>query len=290
MEFVAVRRVFKRQESVAYAESTGGVMINQKSKTSKKKSGIKKAFVVSALILILLIAAVLVCVLTRLDAIVKAAIEKYGSEAAGTAVRVESVKIRIREGSGAVKGLTLANPEGFKDSHAFSLGEIGIGIDIRSLTQDVKIIDDIRVIAPEIFVEMNSSRVTNLNVIRKNLEKSAPGEKAASPRKSSKAGKDESGSETRMIIRRILFSDGLIRARIAPLNGRTFQLKLPSIEMRNLGGKNGATPDELTRQIIGELCRRAAAEVEKKTGEFMADKAKDAVRSQIEGGVGRLLR
>lgn len=254
-------------------------MIIQKSKTSKKKSGIKKAFVVSALILIILIAAVLAFVLTRLDFIVKAAIEKYGSRAAGVSVRVESVKIRLREGSAAIRGLTLANPEGFTDTYAFSLGETRAGIDIRSLTEDVNVIDEIRVLAPRVFVEINSEKSVNLNVIRKNLEASSKGKPA--PGKKSKEGK-----QARLIIKRILFSDGSIQARIAAVKGKTLELRLPSIEMRNLGGKNGATPDELTRQIIGELCRRALAEVERKVGAVAAEKAKDAVKSKIQSEIG----
>jgi hypothetical protein len=257
---------------------------NQKSKTVKKKSGIKKVFVIGALILVVFIAAVLVCVLTRIDAIVKAAIEKYGSQAAGTPVRVESVRIRLREGSGAIRGLTLANPEGFKGPYAFSLGESGVGIDIRSLTEEVKIINEILVRAPEIFVEINSANVVNMNVIRKNLEKAAPRKKSAS------AKKVKTGPEPRLIIRRIVFSEGSIQARIASLNDKTVQLRLPAIEMEHIGGKNGATPDEITRQIIGELCRRAVNEVEKKVSGIAVEKAKDALKSQIESGMGRLLR
>jgi hypothetical protein len=259
------------------------MMKKQKSKTTRKKSGIRKAFAAGVLILVLLIVAVLVCVLTRLDAIVKAAIEKYGSRAAGTAVRVESVKIRLREGSGAIRGLTLANPEGFKEPYAFSLGEIGVTIDIRSLAEEVKIINEISVRAPEIFVEINSSNAVNLNVIRNNLEKAAP-------KKSARTAMDKSGPEPRLIIRRLFFSNGSIQARIASLNDKIYQLKLPAIAMENLGGKNGATPEEITRQILDELCGRAVNEVEKKISGIAVEKAKDAVRSQIESGVGRLLK
>jgi hypothetical protein len=264
-------------------------MKKQRSETSKRKSGIKKAFVVGALILILLTAAVLTFVLTRLDFIVKAAIEKYGTQSAGVSVRVESVNIQLREGSAAIRGLTIDNPAGFTDPKAFSLGETGVGINIRSLAENVKVIDDIHVLAPKIFVEINSNRSVNLNVIRKNLERSAAGAAAPPPGKTErKTGK---GAEPRLIIRRILFSDGSIDARIAALNNKTFQLRLPSVEMRNLGGKNGATPDELTRQIIGELCRRAVAEVERKVGGIASEKLRDAVKSEISPeNLGRLLR
>ena len=86
---------------------------------------------------VLLFAVAIVCVLTRLDAIVKAAIEKYGSAATATAVRVESVRIRLREGSGTVRGITIANLRGFEGKHAFSLGETGVAIEVGSITRQI---------------------------------------------------------------------------------------------------------------------------------------------------------
>jgi hypothetical protein len=265
-------------------------MTTKKSGTAAKKTSMKKKILTGALILILIIAVILVCVLTRLDVIVKASIETYGTRAAGTAVRVESVKIRLREGSAAIRGLSIANPQGFADRYAFSLGETGVGINIRSLTEEVKVINDIRVLAPEIFVEINSAGAVNLDVIRKNLEQSASREKAVPPSKSAQGKKNGRVKEPRLIVRHILFADGSIQARIAALKDKTVQLRLPSIEMRNLGGKSGATPDEITRQILGELCRRAVARVEGNIGAIAEEKAKDAAKSQIERGVERLLR
>ena len=75
-------------------------------------------------------------VLTNLDSLVKAAIEKYGSEATQTAVRVDKVRIKITEGDGAIYGLTVANTKGFDLAHAISLGETGLGIDLKSIKDE----------------------------------------------------------------------------------------------------------------------------------------------------------
>ena len=85
---------------------------SEKQTAGKRRSRAKKWLMGGMLAFVLVIAAVIVCMLTRLDAIVKAAIEKYGSAATATAVRVESVKIRLKQGSGAIRGLTIANPDG----------------------------------------------------------------------------------------------------------------------------------------------------------------------------------
>jgi hypothetical protein len=260
-------------------------MKSKKSSTKEKKSGLKKWLASAALVLVILITTVVICVLTRLDGIVKEAIEKYGSRAAGTKVRVESVKIRLREGSGAISGLTVANPAGFEGEHAFILGEIGVAIDIRSLTKKVKIVNEILIRAPEIFVEIISAKAVNLDIIRKNLDKSA------TPKKSAPTKEDKAGPEPRLIIRRILFTNGMVHVKIAAAGGKEYRIALPRIEMSNLGGRNGATPDQITRQILGELCRRALAEVERKGTGLAIQKAKDAVKSQVKKeALGRWLR
>jgi hypothetical protein len=248
-------------------------------KKYQERSGGKKWFIGVVLVIILITAVTVICVISRLDFMVKAAIEKYGSMATGTPVRVESVKIRLRQGSGDIHGLTIGNPAGFDGPHAFTLGETGIQIDLRSLTQEVKIIDAIHVLKPEIFFEMNSARSVNLNELKKYLEKTSPPKKTEAVKKEKK-----SGPEPKMIIRRILFSDGVVHVRIVPGGVRQYDLRMPAVEMTNLGGNTGATPDQITHQIIGELNRRAIREVEKKTVGAAVDKARDKAKELIQKG------
>lgn len=239
---------------------------------------------------VLLIVILLLCVFSNLDRIVKAGIEKYGSRAIGTAVHVESVRIRLKEGRAAVHGLTVVNPEGFSGQNAFSLGEIGACINVRSITEDVKIIDSITVLEPEILVEMNGDRTFNLNVILGNLSRSAPSsrEKTGAQRTEEADQKRETKEEPLLIIRNVLFRNGVIRGRLEFRGERETVLRLPTVEMRNLGAPDGATPTELTRQIIGELSRRALAEVRKKAVSAATEKVKNeaesAVRKKILGG------
>ena len=129
----------------------------------------KKVFLSLLLIIVIAIAGGVYYLLTNLDALVEAAIEKYGSEATQTAVRVDSVKISLKEGSSAINGLSVANPAGFEAKYAFSLGEISNKINIESLGNDVIVIDDITIRAPQVYFEMNQQRQTNLKELKKNL-------------------------------------------------------------------------------------------------------------------------
>jgi hypothetical protein len=213
----------------------------------------KKAILGIVLVVVIAIAGLLFYVLTNLDSLVKAAIEKYGSEATQTAVQVDRVQIKLTEGDGAIRGLTVANPAGFDLPHALSLGEIGLGVDLQSLQKEPYVINHITVRAPEIFAEVNNDKNINLNVLKNNLTagQSAAPEQPAQP-----------GAEPCMIIKRLTFEQGRIIARLTPLN-KDYTLNLPSINMSNLGGDSGATPGELARQILQRLTDAAQDEIRK---------------------------
>ncbi|MDM7926709.1 MAG: hypothetical protein QUS35_11900 [bacterium] len=203
---------------------------------------------------------------------------------------MKSVHIGLKEGRAAVRGLTVANPGGFNGKNAFTLGEIGAAIDVRSITEDVKIIDSIMVLEPEILAEMNEDRTFNLNVILGNLSRSASSSKEKTGARNTEEADQRrvTKEEPLLIIRNILFRNGVIRGRLEFGGDRETVLRLPTVHMRNLGAPDGATPTELTRQIIGELSRRALAEVRKKAVSAAKDRAKNeaesAVRKKILGG------
>jgi uncharacterized protein involved in outer membrane biogenesis len=241
----------------------------------KRKSSFKNAVVGTLVVLVVAAAAVVALVLTNLNAIVKTAIEKFGSEATLTAVRVDKVKISLKRGSGAIYGLTVANPRGFGTPHAFSLGEIGVGIDLRSLAGEVKIIDEIIVRGPEVFVEMNADKAVNLNELKKNLSRSMPSKLAA------QSDHGKKGKEPKLIIRRVRFSEGSILVKIVPQN-KEYRLNLPGLEMKNLGGRTGATPAQITRQVLGELMQCALGEARKKGTDLALEKAREKAKSLLQ--------
>lgn len=219
--------------------------------------------VVFGVVLVLLIAVGggVYFLLSNLDDIVKTAIETYGSEATKTSVKVNNVKIVLQDGSGAIRGLTVGNPQGFASPQAFSLGEIATQIDLNSLSGDLVVIEHITVRGPEIFFELNHAGKNNLEALKQNLASGSSGSSAASG-SSSSSSSSSSGAEPKLIVRKLLFVDGNIHAKVAPLN-KDYELKLPKVEMSNLGGSNGATPEQIADQVLKVLTDRAIAEVKK---------------------------
>ena len=239
----------------------------------------KKIILSLVIVVILALAGVLYYLFSNLDNLIKEAIEKYGSEATQTAVLVESVHIQLKDGAAAINGLSVANPEGFSYDTAFSLGEIKTGIDLKSLKEEPYIIDEITVRAPQVFVEINKDNKTNLNELKNNLMASIP---VVNPADQDKQTDKTTTAEPRLIIRRISFTDGNIKALVVPLNNKEYTLKLPSINMRNLGGTTGSTPTELTKEIINQLIDTAKKEVKKKGINAELDKLKAKARTKLE--------
>ena len=245
----------------------------------------KKIIPVAILIIVIAIAGSVYYLLTNLDALIEAAIEKYGSEATQTSVLVDSVKTDLTGGTASITGLTVGNPAGYDFTNAFSLGEIRVGIDFQSLQEEPYIINEITVLAPQVFVEVNEDNKTNLNELKRNLTASLPG-KTQDKKSQEPAG--GSAQEPLLIIRRIIFNDGTIQAKVAALKDKEYELKLPSLEMNNLGGSKGATATEIASEILKRLTDRASEIVKNDIIDAELNKLKDEAQRKIDEEKARL--
>jgi hypothetical protein len=233
----------------------------------------KKVVLGAILVLLITIGFGVYYLLSNLDSLVKSAIETYGSEATQTSVRVDNVKIVLQDGSGTISGLTIGNPKGFATPNVFSLGEIATQIDLKSLSEDVPVIEHITIRAPEVFFELNEQGQNNLDKLKSNLQSGAS-------TSSSSSSANSGGSEPKLIIRKLIFSGGNIHARVVPLD-KDYELKLPNIQMNDLGGKTGATPSQIASQALKVLTDRALAEIKQK--------GIDQYKAQLEGEVNKRL-
>ena len=234
----------------------------------------KKLFAGIFVILILAVAGGVYYVVANLDSIVKTNIEKYGSETTQTAVKVDNVLIRLTEGSAAINGLTIANPAGFSLPYAFSLGQIATDIDIDKTTKEVIAIELINISAPQVFYEINADRVGSLNVLKDNL-----GTGSSTPSSPSELPSDTTQSQQIQIqIGRLLLEDAKLHAKVAPLDNKTYNLPLPTLELTNLSG----TPEQISRQILNQLIEHAKKEIQKQGLDKELNKLKSKARKEVD--------
>ncbi|MBI3562169.1 MAG: hypothetical protein HY080_10710 [Gammaproteobacteria bacterium] len=221
-------------------------------------------------VIILAIAAGVYYFASNLDALVKAAIEKYGSQATHTPVRVDRVKITLLQGEGTIRGLSVANPPGFSAAPAFSLGEILTRINTKALTDKKIVIDEVRIIAPVVVYEMNAERQSNLLLLKENL---TAGGAPSAPQ--------EHNTEVKpitLVIQHLLLQDAKLHATIVPLNNRQLELSLPALELNNLVG----TPAQITRQVLSRVIEQAKTAVQQSAVGQEMEKLKTDVKEKID--------
>ncbi|RJQ47681.1 MAG: hypothetical protein C4538_04860 [Nitrospiraceae bacterium] len=244
----------------------------------------KKSIIIIGAIVVIIIGA-LIIMLTSLNRIVAAAIEKYGSLVTQTRVSVSSVNIDLSAGEGSVSGLTVGNPSGFTGPSAFHLGSISTKIDTGSITKDMVIVDNVTISGPHIMYEIDGSGRSNIEIIKQNVQQFQ--DKGTSGK--TETQNEDAGKGVNLQVRKLLIENGEIDVRIAALSDKVLSANLPRIELSNIGGKNGASPGEVSAQILSALTKEAGSAASKLGVDMYLGKTLDEVTKGIAKG-GDLLK
>ncbi|ABA57485.1 hypothetical protein [Nitrosococcus oceani] len=200
-----------------------------------------------------------------LNGLIKAAIERYGTQITQTRVQISTVKIAPTAGGGTISRLTISNPPGFSSSSLIALDTISIKIDASTLRQNPIIIKEIIFHSPQVFFEISLSGKSNIGVLRKNIV--TAGEFI--PLRLKQTGK----KEIKLVIQRLTIEEGQIHAAISGLEGRQLTGKLPRLELTDIGNeKGGFSPKEMAEEIIAALINpvdSAASKLRAKTEEYL---------------------
>lgn len=231
----------------------------------------KNIILAVVVLLVLLIGGGIFYVVTNLDGIVKDAIEVYGSNATQTAVRVDDVDISLAQGRATIRGLTVANPQGFANEHALELGSITVQLDTEQAGQDVLVFKAIDVSAPHVFYEMSASSQDNLRTLKQNVASSAG---------TSKADQTSTDDPAPLLsIRQFNLADATLEADIVPLDEH-HELTLSGFSLQNLGGTEGAPPDAIARQVLDQILDKAVARVRQEGMDQLRDRAREELEEK----------
>ncbi|MFO7915154.1 MAG: hypothetical protein R6U43_05630 [Candidatus Krumholzibacteriales bacterium] len=241
----------------------------------------KKVLIILAVIVVV-IAAGIWLLFSNLNSMVAGMIEKYGSEATQTSVTVSEVDISISDSKGSIKGLNVANPEGFAGASAFDMDNITLDINVESLRSSPMIMEEIRVMAPVVYAEFTGGGSSNINQLRGNVEEYTAG----------KGDEAETEKEQkRLIIRKFIFEEGEIEVDATALGAGKRTVTLPEIRMTDIGGEEGATPGEIAAIILKSVAGKAVSQVanselksiiEKNLGGEGAEKAKELINKALD--------
>jgi len=84
---------------------------------------------------------------SSLGDLIKAAIERVGSEATQASVTLDGVDLDATSGKGALRGFKVGNPKGFETPAAFTLGSVSLHVDAGTVTSDPVVIKEIVIAA-----------------------------------------------------------------------------------------------------------------------------------------------
>ncbi len=200
------------------------------------------------------------------ETIVKKVVHKYGSQVTGTDVNLQGFKLMITTGDGKVEKLTVANPKNYTTPYIFNLGGIDVKVDIKSLTSDIIVIENIAIKKPIITYEMLSLTQNNISEIQNNVAKSTvtkPGNKKADSKKEVKKEETSKSPSKKVIIKKLSIEDGQIEA-VSGIKGAqaSTTVKLPNIYMQNIGqGKSGEDVTIIIADIMAKVLNTASKTV-----------------------------
>lgn len=204
----------------------------------------KKGLLIGGGLLIVVIAAAVFFLFAGLGDLVKAVVEKSGSDVTQVEVTLDKAEVAPTEGRAALHGLMVGNPAGFKTDNAFKMGSISVSIDIATVTKDPIVIKEVVIAGPEVTYELGTEG-SNLDAIQKNVESFG----------GSGGGKSEGGSEgPKVIIEHLYLRNGKVNVSAAALGGQSMSASLPEIHLQDIGKeKGGASHAEVAEKVMAAL-------------------------------------
>lgn len=209
----------------------------------KPKMKLWKKILLGVLIALVLI---IILLILLLDILVEKAVPKVAGMALGTEMKIADFNSSL-SGKVELKGLSIANPEGFSDNPAFELETVYISLDTASLFGNEIVINEILVSGMTVNVEFDLlGGRTNLGTLQENLERNlpapAPAEEESEPEK---AQEDESEPKKVIIDKLTIENNQIILANVPII--------LAPIRMTEIG--RGQSLSETVNDVFGAVVK-----------------------------------
>lgn len=229
--------------------------------------------------------------------IVEGVIETQGSKVTQVDVALDGVDISLADLKAGLRGLTVANPAGFKTNRAVSLGEVSVKLS-KDWSPNLIVVEEVMVLAPEVTYEIGSGG-SNIAAIQQNVEnfmKVVSGGKSTAATSEPAKG-DEAGPK--VVINDLYIKGGKVNVSSSLMQGKTLAAPLPEIHLQDIGKESGgASPAEVVDLVIAaitkasgsaagsvDLTQLGLANISGKAAE-VGKAAQDAATKALEGAAG----
>jgi hypothetical protein len=190
------------------------------------------------------------------------AVETIGPKVTQTSVRLDNVDLSLLSASGTLQGLYIGNPEGYKEENIFSLNQIDVEIEPKSLLSDEIVVKKIHIRSPGMSYE-KTLRGSNLNSLlakvesfgRSDTSKTATGKTAPLDSTEVATGQTQKPSK-KVLIRELLIED--LQVSIG-LMGAGTAVTIPKIEMKDIDSSS-------TKELVAKVLKVVLNEVTRQIG------------------------
>ncbi|MBT8116009.1 MAG: hypothetical protein KJP04_11530 [Arenicella sp.] len=227
--------------------------------------------VLIGLVVIIAIVGIAATVLVgKLDQIIADVIEKEGSAALGSKVKVESVVTQLAEGIATINGLSVANPAGYKAASAIQVATFSADVDYEN-----QLVERILINQPIINAELKGTK-NNFEDLLANMPET---EESTEP---------SSMDDTIITINSFELRKAQINLVADKLGERSFVME--DFVLKNLKGNpeqiSGRLTRELTNHVSAQIKDYATGEIGKILAEEAKKKVKQVVDEQIKEKLG----
>lgn len=214
----------------------------------------------------------------NMDALLKDAIETYGTEAVGTKVSLDDIQVELREGRVSLTGLVIDNPPGYTSDYAMSLGKAVVQLNYDSIQKKVIILDEIMVDAPSIIAEEKNMKDINLKDLSDNLKKGTSEEVDPVPEEQEPTA--DPSNATLLMVRKFTFSNANLSLISSEYGDRN--MVMPTINVADLGAPDGVTPDVLAQQMMRQILDQANKMIKKEVKKAAKKKVQEKAEKELE--------
>lgn len=217
-----------------------------------------------------------------INALIKQQIETVGSKVTDQSVTVGKVDMKLLEGAGTINGLVIANPSKYNAPSVFSLKEITLDINLKSLTTDLIIIDQIVINKPEAVVEFTESGGANIKDILDAIKKNAG---TSQPKQENTTAK----AEPIIRVNKFVLAGVALTVDLSKLGNKAHQATLADINLTNIGGQAGMPASELGAELAKQALSSIWKQAKKEQTKILKDKATDKIKDKVKEKLGGLL-
>jgi hypothetical protein len=218
-----------------------------------------------------------------INALIKTKIEQVGSKVTEQSVTVSRVDMKLLKGAGTINGLVLANPSSYSAPSVFSLNEITLDINLKSLATDLIVIDQIIIDKPEAVVEFTENGGANIKDILDAIKKNTAGDGTS-------VSESETGKAEPIIrVNKFVLAGVALTVDLTKLGNKSHQATLADIHLSNIGGESGMPASQLGAELVKQALSSIWKQAKKEQIHILKEQAKDKVKEKAKEKFGGLL-